>query len=66
MLRRSILAIKEIGKRADMKRIKNIHTIRTYCDTKLPDASIGVVLLFYVLHDFNNPDLIIRELIRVH
>jgi ubiquinone/menaquinone biosynthesis C-methylase UbiE len=59
------LAVKEIGKKADMKRIENIHPILTYCDTKLPDASIDVVLLFYVLHDFKNPDLIIRELVMV-
>ena len=59
------LAIKEIEKKADAKRIKNIRTILTDCETKLADASIDVVLLFYVLHDFKNPDLIIRELIRV-
>jgi ubiquinone/menaquinone biosynthesis C-methylase UbiE len=59
------LAIKEISKKADMQRIKNIYTILTDCDTKLPNASIDVIMLFYVLHDFKNPDLIIRELDRV-
>jgi ubiquinone/menaquinone biosynthesis C-methylase UbiE len=59
------LAIKEIRKKADTKRIKNIHLILTDCETKLPDASIDFVLLFYVLHDFKNPDLILRELVRV-
>jgi ubiquinone/menaquinone biosynthesis C-methylase UbiE len=48
-----------------MKGIKNIHTIHTDCETKLPDASINIVLLFYVLHDFKNPDSIIRELVRI-
>lgn len=36
-----------------------------YYQDGLPDASIDVVLLFYVLHDFKNPDLIIKELDRV-
>jgi ubiquinone/menaquinone biosynthesis C-methylase UbiE len=30
----------------------NVHTILTDCNTKLPDASIDVALLFYVLHDY--------------
>ena len=59
------LAINEIRKKADMKRLKNIYTILTDCNTELPDASMDVVLLFYVLHDFKNPDLIIKELDRV-
>jgi ubiquinone/menaquinone biosynthesis C-methylase UbiE len=59
------LAIKEISKKADTQRIKNIYTILTDCDTKLPNASIDVIMLFYVLHDFKNPDLIIRDLDRV-
>ncbi|MGH9988592.1 MAG: class I SAM-dependent methyltransferase [Nitrososphaeraceae archaeon] len=57
--------IKEIRKKVNTNRIKNIHVILTDCDTKLPDASIDVVLLFYVLHDFKNPDPILRELVRV-
>lgn len=60
-----ILAIREIRKKADMKGIKNIQTIHTDCETKLPDASIDVVLLFYVIHDFKNPDSILRELVRI-
>ena len=60
-----VLAIREIRKKADMKGIKNIHTIHTNCETKLPDISTDVVLLFYVLHDFKNPDSIIRELVRI-
>ena len=37
----------------------------TNCETKLPDESIDVVLLFYVLHDFKKPDLIIKEIGRI-
>lgn len=59
------LAIKEIRRKADMKGIKNLHTLLTDCKTGLPDASIDVVLLFYVLHDFKDPDLIIQELDRI-
>jgi ubiquinone/menaquinone biosynthesis C-methylase UbiE len=56
------LSIKEIRKKAEIKGIKNLHTILTDCKTRLPDSSIDFVLLFYVLHDFRNPDSIIREL----
>ena len=31
----------------------------------MPDSSVDIVLLFYVLHDFKNPDAIIKELNRV-
>ena len=59
------LAIIRIQKKALLKGLKNIHPILTDCNTQLPDASIDVVLLFYVLHDFKNPDLILKELKRV-
>jgi ubiquinone/menaquinone biosynthesis C-methylase UbiE len=59
------LAITEIRKKADTKGIKNLYTIHTNCETKLPDESIDVVLLFYVLHDFKKPDLIIKEIGRI-
>lgn len=59
------LAISQIQKKALMKGLKNIHPILTDCNTQLPDASIDVVLLFYVLHDFKNPDAILEELNRV-
>ena len=59
------LAISQIQKKALMKGLKNIHSILTDCNTQLPDASIDVVLLFYVLHEFKNPDVILKELHRV-
>jgi ubiquinone/menaquinone biosynthesis C-methylase UbiE len=59
------LTIQEIKKKADIKGIKNLHTILTNCETRLPNASIDVVLLFYVLHDFKDPGSIIRELDRI-
>ncbi len=59
------LAIEEIKKKVEIKRIKNLHTIFTDCETNLPYSSIDVVLLFYTLHDFKNPDPIIREFDRI-
>jgi ubiquinone/menaquinone biosynthesis C-methylase UbiE len=59
------LAIREVKKKANMRRRSNIHTILTDSNTNLPSASIDVVLLFYVLHDFEDPDIIIKELDRV-
>src|ERR671915_37721 len=59
------LAIREVQNKADIKCLRNIQTILTDCNTKLPDSSVDVVLLFYVLHDFKNPDLIIKEINRL-
>src|SRR5918994_1180643 len=59
------LAIKEIRKKAEKKEVSNLHTMLTNCETRLPDASIDVALLFYVLHDFKNTYSIIVELDRV-
>ena len=58
-------AISEVQNKADIKGLRNVHTILTDCNTKLPDSSVDIVLLFYVLHDFKNPDAIIKELNRV-
>jgi ubiquinone/menaquinone biosynthesis C-methylase UbiE len=59
------MAIREVQNKANKKGLRNVQTILTDCKTELDDASIDVVLLFYVLHDFKNPDLIIKELDRV-
>ena len=47
-----------------MKGIKNLYTILTNCETKLPDESVDIILLFYILHDFKDPNPIIMELDR--
>lgn len=59
------LAINEVKRRAKKKGITNIKTVMTDSMTGLADASVDVVLLIHVLHEFNNPDLIIDELNRV-
>jgi ubiquinone/menaquinone biosynthesis C-methylase UbiE len=59
------LAIKQIQKSASKRKLKNIKFILTGGNTGLPDSSIDIILLYYVLHDFHNPYEIIRELYRV-
>jgi len=59
------LAIKQIQKSALKRGLKNIIIILTGGNTGLPDSSIDIILLYYVLHDFHNPYEIIRELYRV-
>ena len=58
------MAIHKVQNKANKKGL-NVQTILTDYDTQLPDSSVDVVLLFYVLHDFKNPDAIIKELSRV-
>lgn len=59
------LALEHVRKSASKRGFKNIKTILTADKTDLPDSSIDIILLFYVLHDFHNPCKIIRELNRV-
>lgn len=60
------MAIREVEKKADKKGLRNIQTILTDLSrTKLADSSIDVVLLFYVLHDFRDPDSVLREVNRI-
>lgn len=59
------LAINEVQKKAITKGLGNIYTILTDSKTELSDASIDLVLLFYVLHDFRDPDMILAEIERV-
>ena len=58
------MAIRKVQNKANKKGL-NVQTILTDYDTQLPDSSVDIVLLFYVLHDFKNPDAIIKELNRV-
>jgi ubiquinone/menaquinone biosynthesis C-methylase UbiE len=59
------LAVRQVQKKASMKGHSNVHAIQTDCNTELPNASIDVVFLFHVPHDFKNLDSIITELDRV-
>jgi ubiquinone/menaquinone biosynthesis C-methylase UbiE len=59
------LAVPGVEKKIAEKGIPNIETLLTDCNLGIPDASIDVVLLIYVLHDFKDPGSILSELGRV-
>jgi ubiquinone/menaquinone biosynthesis C-methylase UbiE len=59
------LAIRMVQKIVSKKRLTNVKTIYSDCNTGLPDNSIDVVLLYDVLHDLNKPDEVLEELHRV-
>jgi len=59
------LAIKMVKKRAAKKHLVNVMTIQSDCRTELPDRSLDVALLYDVLHDLDQPGLVLKELHRV-
>lgn len=59
------LAIKKVEKRAAKKKLYNIKTIQTDCDTGLKNQSIDVVMCFDVLHDITDKERIVKEWHRV-
>jgi len=59
------LAVKKVEDAAMKAGIGNVTTIRSGCDTGLPDRSIDVVLLYDIFHDLSEPEAILRELCRV-
>lgn len=58
------LAIKTVRNLAKRKRLANVESIRSDCDTGLPDGSIDVALLYDTLHDLTDPDAVLAELSR--
>jgi ubiquinone/menaquinone biosynthesis C-methylase UbiE len=59
------IAIDMVKKLADKKSLKNVHTILSDCDTRLPNDSIDVVLLYDAFHDLNDQQAVLKELHRV-
>jgi ubiquinone/menaquinone biosynthesis C-methylase UbiE len=59
------LAVIGVEKKIAEKGIPNIETLLTDSNLGIPDASVDVVLLIYVLHDFKEPGSILSELERV-
>jgi len=59
------LAIKKVCQIARKKKLQNIQTILSDCDTGLPSNSVDVILLYYIFNDLENSDRVIRELHRV-
>lgn len=59
------LAIKTIEKKIREKGLVNIDTIISDLDTKLPDKSVDIVLLYNILPMIKNRPALIKELYRV-
>jgi ubiquinone/menaquinone biosynthesis C-methylase UbiE len=59
------LAIQKVRNIASRRRLANVETILSDCQTGLPDDSLDVVLLYDIFHHFGDPSKILRELHRV-
>jgi len=59
------LAIQRIQSTVAKKKLANIETILSDCDTGLEDNSMDIVLLFDIFHHLNNPNAVLKELHRV-
>jgi ubiquinone/menaquinone biosynthesis C-methylase UbiE len=59
------LAIDSVQKLVTSKKLANVKTILSDCDSGLPPASIDVVLLYDILHDLDDHDKVLVELHRV-
>lgn len=59
------LAVLGVERKVAEKGIPNVETLLTDCNLGIPHASIDVVLLIYVLHDFKDQGSILSELGRV-
>jgi ubiquinone/menaquinone biosynthesis C-methylase UbiE len=59
------LAIQKVKDIALKKQLTNVETIRSDCQTGLPDNSLDVVLLYDAFHHLNDPDVVLKELHRV-
>jgi len=59
------LAIQAIQRLASRKRLENVQTILSDCQTGLPSSSVDVVLLYDILHDLDEPDQVLAELHRI-
>jgi ubiquinone/menaquinone biosynthesis C-methylase UbiE len=59
------LAVQKVQRIASTKKIPNIETILSDCQTGLPDKSIDIILLYDILHELNEPDKVFKELHRI-
>jgi ubiquinone/menaquinone biosynthesis C-methylase UbiE len=59
------LAIRRVEKIVEKEGLANVQTIRSNCQTGLPDASLDVVLLYDIFHMLSNPQGVLAELHRV-
>ncbi len=58
-------AVKQVSQTAEKKKLTNVKTILSDCDTGLPSNSVDIVLLYYIFNDLENPEKILHELYRV-
>jgi ubiquinone/menaquinone biosynthesis C-methylase UbiE len=59
------LAIQKVKHIALKKRLANVETILSDCQTGLPDNSLDVVLLYDIFHELSDPNAVLKELHRV-
>ena len=59
------LAIQKVKDIASKKRLANVETILSDCQTGSPDNSLDVVLLYDAFHHLSDPDVVLKELHRV-
>ncbi|MBM2819681.1 MAG: hypothetical protein HW410_1363 [Nitrosarchaeum sp.] len=59
------LAVNQVSQIAKMKKLTNIKTILSNCDTGLPSNSVDIILLYYLFNDLENSEKVLCELYRV-
>jgi ubiquinone/menaquinone biosynthesis C-methylase UbiE len=59
------LAIHMVKNIASKKKLANVETILSGCETGLPDDSVDLVLLYDIFHHLSDPNRILKELQRV-
>jgi len=59
------LAIRKVQDIASKKRLANVETILSDCQTGLLDNTLDAVLLYDAFHHLSNPDVVLRELHRI-
>jgi ubiquinone/menaquinone biosynthesis C-methylase UbiE len=59
------LAIKMVQNIDSTRGLTNVKTIKSDCNTGLPDSSIDVVLLYDVFHNLGAPNDVLQELHRI-
>ena len=59
------IAIEQVKQTAKKKKLANVKTILSDCETGLPSNSVDIVLLYYTFNDLENPNEVLHELYRV-
>lgn len=59
------LAVNQVNQMAKKKKLTNVKTILSHCDTGLPSNSVDIILFYYLFNDLENPEKVLYELYRV-